>query len=71
MPRNVTTHWNSTYDMLKFVLEYQEAIDILTTDQLNDLQMYEMSKTEWMIARQLCDILAVSHSIMIHGLLCH
>ncbi|KAF8226257.1 hypothetical protein L208DRAFT_1014983, partial [Tricholoma matsutake] len=30
IPRDVTTHWNSTYDMLNFALEYQKAIDILT-----------------------------------------
>jgi hypothetical protein len=71
MPRDVTTRWNSTYDMLKFALEYQEAIDVLTADRLNDLRMYEMSETEWTIARQLCDILAVSHSVTIHGSLCH
>ena len=65
MPHDVTTRWNSTYDMLKFALEYQEAIDVLTVDRVNDLRMYELSKMEWIIAQQLCDILSVSHSITI------
>ena len=32
MPRDVATHWNSTYEMLKFAYSYQEAINILTGD---------------------------------------
>ena len=71
MPRDVTTHWNSTYDMLKFALEYCKAIDVLTADRLNGLRMYELNDTEWIIAQQLCDILAVSHHVTIRGLLCH
>jgi hypothetical protein len=71
MPRDVTMRWNSTYDMLKFALEYRKAIDVLTADRLNGLRMYELNDTEWIIAQQLCDILAVSHSVTIHGLLCH
>ena len=62
MPHDVKTHWNSTYDMLKFALEYREAIDVLTTDRLNGLRMYELNDTEWIITQQLCDILAVSHN---------
>jgi hypothetical protein len=44
MPRDVTTRWNSTYDMLKFALEYRKAIDILTADRQNDLRNYELSE---------------------------
>ena len=32
MPCDVTTRWNSTYDMLKFATEYQAALDIMTAD---------------------------------------
>jgi hypothetical protein len=71
MPRDVTMRWNSTYDMLKFALEYRKAIDVLTADRLNGLRMYELNDTEWIITQQLGDILAVSHSVTIHGLLCH
>ena len=59
MPRNVTTRWNSTYDMLNFALEYREAIDILTANQQNKLRAYELNEWEWAIARQLSKILEV------------
>jgi hypothetical protein len=60
MPCDVTTCWNSMYDMLKFVLEYHKAIDILTADRQNDLCNYELSEQEWTIAAQLSHILKVS-----------
>ncbi|KAG2029753.1 hypothetical protein BDR03DRAFT_823117, partial [Suillus americanus] len=27
MPRNVSTRWNSTFDMLEFAIRYQQALD--------------------------------------------
>ncbi len=30
IPRDVTTRWNSTYDMLAFVLEYRVPVDSFT-----------------------------------------
>lgn len=59
MPRDVTTRWNSTYDMLKFALEYRKAIDTLTADRQNELRNYELSEREWTIAAQLSDVLKV------------
>ncbi|KAF8583964.1 hypothetical protein K439DRAFT_1347295, partial [Ramaria rubella] len=32
MPHNVATRWNSTYNMLVFVMEYQKALKLLTGD---------------------------------------
>jgi hypothetical protein len=60
IPRDVTTRWNSTYDMLDFALEYRKAIDVLTADRQNELRNYELSEREWTIAKQLRDILKVS-----------
>ena len=60
MPRDVTTRWNSTYDMLTFALEYRKAIDILTADRQNELRNYELSEREWTIAAQLSNVLKVS-----------
>ena len=60
IPRDVTTRWNSTYDMLNFALEYRKAIDVLTADRQNELRNYELSEREWTIAKQLCDVLKVS-----------
>ena len=68
MPRDITMHWNSTYDMLNFALEYREAIDILTANQQNELQAYELNEREWAIARQLSKILKV-HKRWCHCLL--
>ena len=59
MPCDVTTRWNSTYDMLNFALGYREAIDILTTNWKNELRAYELNEWEWAIARQLSKILEV------------
>ena len=59
IPHDVATCWNLTYDMLRFALEYRKAIDILTADRNNNLQSYELSKQEWTIVAQLCDILKV------------
>jgi hypothetical protein len=44
MPRDVATRWNSTFNMLKFALEYHEAIDNISGDR--DLRKYELSEEE-------------------------
>lgn len=62
MPRDVTTRWNSTYDMLEFAIEYQDALDAITGDRAMKLRQYEMDKEEWEIARQLSEALKV-HSL--------
>ena len=59
MPRDVSTHWNSTYDMLTFAIEYRDAIDTLSGDQEFKLWRYEMTPAEWRIATQLRDVLKV------------
>ncbi|KIK40530.1 hypothetical protein CY34DRAFT_30124, partial [Suillus luteus UH-Slu-Lm8-n1] len=30
MPHDISTHWNSTFDMLEFALQYRKAIDTMT-----------------------------------------
>jgi hypothetical protein len=59
MPRDVTTRWNSTYNMLDFALKYREAIDVITGDRDMKLRKYEMDEEEWEVARQLCEVLKV------------
>jgi hypothetical protein len=59
MPRDVTTRWNSTYDMLVFALEYRTAIDRMCAEKGNGLRKFEMSGEEWIIAGQLRDVLKV------------
>lgn len=59
MPRDVSTRWNSTFDMLHFALEYRDAIDTMTAKRDLDLRKYELSPAEWGIAKELRDVLKV------------
>lgn len=59
IPRDVSTRWNSTYDMLSVALEYQKVVDSMCADRVLDLRKYELSTREWTIARQLADVLKV------------
>ena len=60
MPRDVTTRWNSTYDMLDFAVKYRNALDKMTSDRKNDLRRYEMDDNDWKLAEQLRNVLEVS-----------
>ncbi|KAG6809581.1 hypothetical protein H0H92_015686, partial [Tricholoma furcatifolium] len=57
MPRNVRTRWNSTYNMLTFALEYQEAITEFTKDRGNNVRNLELSSSEWDIVTELAKTL--------------
>jgi len=59
MPRDVTTRWNSTFDMLDFAVDHVTAIDTITADRDMKLRQYELSEGDWAIARQLRDVLKV------------
>ena len=61
MPRDVTTWWNSTYDMLEFAIEYREALESITGNQRMKLSQYELMEEDWEIATQLHDILKVHY----------
>ena len=61
MPRDVSTCWNSTFDMLEFAIQYRVAIDAMTAVHKSDLRKYELVSAEWMIAAELRDILKVSN----------
>jgi len=64
MPRDVTTRWNSTFDMLDFAVEHIPAINSITGDRDMKLRQYELSEDDWDMARQLRDVLKVrSHVI--------
>lgn len=53
MPRDVTTRWNSTYNMLIFAIEYHKALDIITSECDMKLRSYKLSQEEWDIAAHL------------------
>jgi len=67
MPRDVTTRWNSTYDMLEFAIEYREALESITGNQKMKLRQYELTEEDWQIATQLRDVLKVRY----YALLCN
>jgi hypothetical protein len=47
MPRDVSTRWNSTFDILYFALDYRLAIDSITSTQELNLRKYELQDDEW------------------------
>ena len=53
MPHDVSMRWNSTYDMLKFAVEYWEAIDSIAGNQRMKLRQYELSEEDWEISMKL------------------
>lgn len=57
MPRNVSTRWNSTFDMLDFAIQYRTAIDSLTSNRKLNLRKCELEDDEWKVAGNLCDTL--------------
>ena len=59
MPCDVSTRWNSTFDMLDFAVEHITAINTITADRDMRLRQYELSESDWDIARQLRDVLKV------------
>ena len=69
IPRDVTTRWNSTYDMLTFVLEYRTVVEKFTADRKNEIRELELSEEEWVIVTQLNNVLMVCGCV-IHGFDC-
>ena len=59
MPHDITTQWNSTFDMLNFAVEHIAAINVITSDCDMKLRQYELSEDEWDVACQLRDVLKV------------
>lgn len=59
MPRDVSTRWNSTYDMIEFAIKYRTALDIMTANRDMNLRQFEMSKKEWNMALELSEVLQV------------
>ncbi|EPQ50069.1 hypothetical protein GLOTRDRAFT_134286 [Gloeophyllum trabeum ATCC 11539] len=65
--RDVTTRWNSMYDMAKFVLRYRKPIDDITGGKSLKLRQYELDDDDWAIIDDLsfsdlqkCDALLFS-----------
>ena len=69
IPRDITTRWNSTYNMLTFILEYCPLVEKFTVDRKNEIRELELSEEEWAIITQLNDVLMVCGCV-IHGFNC-
>ena len=59
IPRDVSTRWNSTHDMLSFVLSYRQVIDTVTADKALKLRKFELDDDEWKIVADLVSVLQV------------
>ena len=64
MPRDVTTRWNYTYEMLNFAYNYHAAYNELTDNRDMKIRKYEMEESNWEIVKQLADVLKVSSQIL-------
>jgi hypothetical protein len=69
MPQDVSTHWNSTYDMAEFAIEYCTALDIMTADRDMNLRKFELSKKDWSLVTELCEVLKVCFYISFSSLM--
>ena len=59
MPRDVSTRWNSTFDMVDFAIDYQPAIDVITGNRDMKMRSLELDAPEWAIAKEIRDTLKV------------
>jgi len=60
------TRWNSTYDMLNFVLAYRVVIDKITADKGLKLRRYELDNDNWVIIEDLVSVLEVCQSCSVY-----
>ena len=61
MAWDVSMQWNSTFDMLRFAIEYRLAIDTITEECSMKLCDYKLGKDEWKVAKELCQALKVCY----------
>ncbi|KAL1657570.1 hypothetical protein GGF50DRAFT_68733, partial [Schizophyllum commune] len=71
IPRDVSTRWNSTYDMLDYVVEHAKPLKAYLGDEEHtfDLDVFALSSQEWRCAKQLRKVLKV-RAYIISGLAC-
>ncbi|TFK58134.1 hypothetical protein BDN72DRAFT_907046 [Pluteus cervinus] len=60
--QDVSTWWNSTFDLANVSCEYKEAINEITKEK--ELRKFELSDEEWEVAKQLRDTLKTLKSAM-------
>lgn len=54
---DVSTHWNSTFDMLQYAFNHQKAVDTITQSRELGLRKFKLADHEWEVLEQLCSML--------------
>jgi hypothetical protein len=65
MPCDISTCWNSTFNMLEFTIKYRPAINAIMAAHDFGLHQCELVPTEWKIAHELWDVLKVSIHLLL------
>ena len=52
MPRDVSTRWNSTFDMVDFTIDYQPAIDVITGNRDMKMRSLELDARSGQLQRR-------------------
>jgi len=60
LPRDVSTHWNLTYDHLAAFIQLEEYIDKFTGIREHGLRDFKLTKVEWDCVKHLVKVLQVS-----------
>ncbi len=60
LPQDVSTWWNSMFNMITAFLEYKLAVRKITPKQDNGLCKQQLSKAEWGVVQDLQDVLQVA-----------
>jgi hypothetical protein len=63
MPRDVTTRWNSTYEMLSFAYTYRAAYNEITSNRDMKMRKYELADSDWKIVNDLASVLKVNYDL--------
>ncbi|KIM50504.1 hypothetical protein SCLCIDRAFT_145313, partial [Scleroderma citrinum Foug A] len=57
IPRDVSTRWNSLFDLANFICKHETAIESITDKQKLKMTDLALDAHEWVLLRQLRDIL--------------
>ncbi|KIM64703.1 hypothetical protein SCLCIDRAFT_114537 [Scleroderma citrinum Foug A] len=59
IPRDVSTHWNSAFNMLDVGISYQDVVEVVTNKRKLRLTELAIDEHEWELLRQLRSMLKV------------
>lgn len=64
IPRDVSTHWNSAFDMLDVAVRYNQVIENIMDKRKLALGKYAIDEHEWELLKQLHKVLKVHDWLM-------